>query len=477
MLKNKQTPKRKVSLLVYICSIILALALGIFGTLIGVTIWQSQQINTANTPASFQKLTNVYQSIQQNYYRKVSSEKLVNGAIHGMLNSLDDPYSEYLTGNDAGDLNNTISGNFEGIGAQVQKSAGRIEIIAPIAGSPAKKAGLKANDIIMSINGHSTAGLSVDQAVSKIRGKKGTSVKLVIKRGSDTFTVNLKRDVIPVTTVNTKYIKANKIGYIQVTTFSERTSKEFKAAVKKLRKQGAKSFIVDVRENPGGLMDQALKMSSMFLKNGQTIMQVKARTGAAKVYKAGKDYDKGFKITEPTKVLIDDGSASAAEIFSAALNQSAKIQLIGSQSFGKGTVQNVSDFNDNSEFKITVAKWLTPDGTWINKKGLTPNVKVKYPSYAYLPVVSTTKTYQQGDVAKNIKTMQQALKGLGYTVDTTNGYFSAVTQQAVRKFQTAQHLTVSGKLDKATMQKIQTELATKISQNDPVYDKAVDALK
>ncbi|QEA53810.1 S41 family peptidase [Loigolactobacillus coryniformis] len=469
--------KRRVSLLVYISSTLLAFFVGIFMTIliVGLNSRTSQQLDTSS--AGFSKISQVYQTISQQYYRKTDQKKLINGAIKGMVNSLDDPYSEYLTGSDASNLDNTISGSFEGIGAEIQKKGNYVEIVSPIAGSPAKKAGLKANDVITAINGHSTAGWSATKTTNKIRGKKGTKVTLTIKRDQQSFKITLKRDVIPVKTVNARIDKQHPtVGYIQITSFSEPTFKEVKTAIKKLRQEGAKSFILDVRSNPGGIMQQALKISSMFVANGKTLMQVKARTGQPTVYKAGKSQDGGFKVKEPVKVLIDDGSASASEIFAAALNQSANVELIGTKSFGKGTVQQVSQLDKKSEFKITVAKWLTPNGSWINKRGLTPNIEAKYPSYAYLPMVSDQKTYQLEDVSSKIKTLQTELKAVGQDPGTINGYFSTTTQKAVVAFQAANNLDQTGKLDTATIDKLQTEITKKISDNDVAYNKAVEQL-
>lgn len=474
---DPKAPKRRVSLLVYISSTLLALFVGIFMTIlvIGLNSRTSQSLDTST--AGFSKLSQVYQTINQQYYRKTDQNKLINGAVKGMIASLGDPYSEYLSGSDASTLDNTISGSFEGIGAEIQKKGQYIEIVSPIAGSPAKKAGLKANDVITAINDQSTAGWSATKATNKIRGKKNTTVKLTIKRDKQSFKVTLKRDVIPVKTVNAHLDKNQPtIGYIQITSFSEPTFKETKAAITKLRKQGAKSFVIDVRSNPGGIMQQALKISSMFVANGKPLMQVKPRTGQATVYHASKSEDGGFKVKEPVKVLIDDGSASASEIFAAALNQSANVELIGTKSFGKGTVQQVVQLDKKSEFKLTIAKWLTPNGSWINKRGLTPNVVAKYPSYAYLPVVSDAKTYQLNDVSSKIKTLQTELKAVGQDPGTINGYFSDTTQQAVTAFQAANNLTQSGKLDPATIDKLQTAITKQISDNDVAYNKAVEQL-
>jgi len=171
--------------------------------------------------------------------------------------------------------------------------------------------------------------------------------------------------------------------------------------------------------------------------------------------------------------LIDGGSASAAEIFSAALQQSAGVKLVGSQSYGKGTVQTVTSFNDKTEMKITVAKWLTPDGTWINKKGLTPDVKATEPSYANLTVISKPDDLKAGKVNDDVKTFQEYLKAMGYFKDDVNGYFGSSTTAAVKAYQKHANIQVTGNVDKNTLTKLETELATKISDNDKAYDAAL----
>jgi carboxyl-terminal processing protease len=218
-------------------------------------------------------------------------------------------------------------------------------------------------------------------------------------------------------------------------------------------------------------------MASIFLKNGKTIMQVEARDGSTEKYTASKKYDGGFKETKPTTVLIDGGSASAAEIFSAALHQSAGVKLVGSQSYGKGTVQTVTTFSDKTEMKITVAKWLTPNGTWINKKGLTPDVKADEPSYASLTVISKVSDLQADKVNSNVKTFQKYLQALGYFKGTVNGYFGDSTTAAVKQYQKHAKLSATGKVDKQTLTKIETELANKISDNDRAYDAAMKLIE
>ncbi|KRN30095.1 S41 family peptidase [Liquorilactobacillus mali] len=472
--QQKQKNRRKYSLLTLILTSLVTLLIG--GG--AVFYYMNQKLVAATeTSQAMSKIETVFSSLYSGYYKSVSKKKLENGALTGMVNALGDPFTDYMSKDETESLNNTISSSFTGIGAEVQKKGDYVQIIAPIKGTPAKKAGLQADDIILKIDGKSIKGYSLSKAISLIRGKKGTSVTLTIKRGDSTFTKTLTRATIPVETVTGHLLKNNKtIGYIQVSTFSEKTAAEFKAEIKSLRKQGAKSFVIDMRDNPGGLMDQALKMSSMFVKNGKTILQVQQRGQAAQVYKAGKKYDKGFKVNEKTVVLINSGSASAAEIFSAALNQSANIKLIGTKSYGKGTVQTTLPFTDKTELKMTIAKWLTPNGSWINHKGLKPTIKADYPSYAYQTAISTKKTYTQGEVSGQIKKAQVLLNALNYSVGSANGYYGDSTVAAVKKFQTDNKLTVNGNMDKETINKLEELAAEKVSDSDNALKAAISQL-
>ncbi len=276
---------------------------------------QVKELETANQ--SLGKISSIYSTLYYNYYKQISQKKLTDGAINGMISALGDPFSEYMSETESSNLNDTMSGSFGGIGTQVEKSSNAIKVIAPIAGTPASKAGIKANDLIVKINGCQTSDMTLNKAVQIMRGKVGTKVTITIKRNGQTFDKILVRAKIPVKTVTETLDSKNKsIGVIAVTTFSQNTAKEMKQAIVSLRKQGAKSFVIDMRNNPGGLMDQALKMSSMFVKDGKVILQVASRSGKPTIYRAGKQFDNGFKVHEKTVVLINGGSASAAEIFS-----------------------------------------------------------------------------------------------------------------------------------------------------------------
>ncbi|WP_045511259.1 S41 family peptidase [Bacillus amyloliquefaciens] len=429
------------------------------------------QGSAALSNSKFEKFNKAYEQIKSDYYQKTDDSKLVDGAIKGMISSLDDPYSSYMDPQEGKSFGETISASFEGIGAQVEEKDGNILIVSPIKGSPAEKAGIKPNDQILKVDGKSVKGLNVSEAVALIRGKKGTNVKLVLHRaGVGDLNLSIKRDTIPVETVYSE-MKKGGIGEIQITSFSESTAKELNSAIDSLEKQGAKGYILDLRGNPGGLMDEAIKMSNMFIDKGKNIMQVEYKDGTKEVMKATKER----KVTKPTVVLVNDGTASAAEIMSAALHESSGIPLIGEKTFGKGTVQTAKDYSDGSTVKLTIAKWLTADGEWIHKKGIKPQYQVKLPDYANLPYLDAEKTYQYGDSGTTVTNAQKMLKALGYSVNV-NGTYDKAFEQAVKQFQAKEKLKETGILTGDTTAKLMTDLQKQLADNDTQMKKAVETL-
>lgn len=247
------------------------------------------QKSASTGDSKFDKLNKAYEQIKSDYYQKTDDDKLVDGAIKGMIQSLDDPYSTYMDQEQAKSFDETISASFEGIGAQVEEKDGEILIVSPIKGSPAEKAGIKPRDQIIKVNGKSVKGMNVNEAVALIRGKKGTKVKLELNRaGVGNIDLSIKRDTIPVETVYSE-MKDNNIGEIQITSFSETTAKELTDAIDSLEKKGAKGYILDLRGNPGGLMEQAITMSNLFIDKGKNIMQVEYKNGSKEVMKAEKE--------------------------------------------------------------------------------------------------------------------------------------------------------------------------------------------
>ncbi len=422
----------------------------------------------------FNKLFTAYDTLKTDYYQKVDKKKLVNGAINGMVEALGDPYSDYMSNDESKSFHNSISSSFEGIGAEIQEKEGHIVIVSPIKGSPAEKAGLKPNDIILSVGGKSLQGMNSTQAVSLIRGKKGTKVELTIQRpGTEgPVKVSIIRDQIPIETVYGEMV-GDGIAKVQITSFSSNTTKELVTTLDNLQKQGMKGLVLDLRQNPGGLLDQAINISSMFVPKGKVLFKVEDRDGKTKEYTSQNKSDQAM----PLVVLIDSGSASASEIVSAAVKESAGVPLVGEKSFGKGTVQTAEDFPDGSNLKYTMAKWLTPDGNWIHKKGLKPDYPVALPDYASLPIINPDKELKLSDASTDVKTAQKMLKAVGFDPGREDGFFDDKTQKAVVAFQKAQQLPSDGVLKGDTTLKLMDLLRQKIQQNDTQLQKAVEILK
>ncbi|MFB7639710.1 lmo1851 family serine protease [Peribacillus butanolivorans] len=478
--ENQKQPKEagkfiKIKKFTFIMGIFLLIFLTAGITTIALTFGDEKVESLApDKHSEFEKLYSTYDTIKDNYYEEIDQDKLVDGAINGMIKSLDDPYSTYMDKKEASSFHESISSSFEGIGAEIQEQDGKIMVVSPIKGSPAEKAGVKPNDIILSVDGKSLEGLSSSEAVLKIRGEKGTKVDLSITRAGEPepIALTIKRDTIPIETVYAEMLD-DGVAKIQVTSFSEHTVKELETALNDMSKKDMKGLILDLRGNPGGLLDQAIDMASLFIPNGEVVLQVEERSGKKDVYKSKNNGE--LKI--PVVVLIDDGSASASEIVAAAVSESADIPLIGVKSFGKGTVQTAQDFDDGSNFKYTAAKWLTPEGNWIHKKGIKPDIKVNLPDYASLPYISPDKELKESDSSSEVKAAEKMLKAAGYNPGKIDGFFDEETTNAVKEFQKEQKIKETGIIKDDTTVKLMQVIREKILENDTQVKKAVEVLK
>lgn len=478
--ENQQQPKEagkfiKIKKFTFIMGIFLVIFLTAGITTIALTFGNEKVESLApDKHPEFEKLYSTYDTIKDNYYEEIDQDKLVDGAINGMIKSLDDPYSAYMDKKEASSFHESISSSFEGIGAEIQEQDEKIMVVSPIKGSPAEKAGVKPNDIILSVDGKSVEGLSSSEAVLKIRGEKGTKVNLSISRAgeSEPIELTIKRDTIPIETVYAEMLD-DGVAKVQVTSFSEHTVQELKTALEEMSKKDMKGLVLDLRGNPGGLLDQAIEMASLFIPNGEVVLQVEERSGKKVVYKSKNDGE--LKI--PVVVLIDDGSASASEIVAAAVSESADIPLIGVKSFGKGTVQTAQDFKDGSNFKYTAAKWLTPEGNWIHKKGIKPDINVKLPDYAKLPYISPDKELKASDSSSEVKAAEEMLKEAGHDPGKIDGFFDEATKNAVTAFQREQKIKETGTIKDDTTVKLMQVIREKILKNDTQVKKAVEVLK
>lgn len=322
----------------------------------------------------------VWEDVKANYIKQpVDENKLFYGALTGMVASLGDPYSDFLDPETTKAFQNEMSGSFEGIGAEIGIKNDKLMIIAPLSGTPAEKAGLKPMDQILQIDGQDTSQMTLDYATSSIRGKKGTEVKLLILSEGDKEAreVSLKRDEINVVSVRHSVKSAGengslKLGYIEILTFSDDTVSVFKKTVNDLLGQGIKGIVLDLRNNPGGYLDSAVTVASQFIEKGPIVIE-EFSDQTKKTYEA----EGGALLADyPVVVLINNGSASAAEILAGALKDDKNAILVGESSFGKGSVQEYEELADGSSLKLTTAKWLTPKGISINDQGLTPDYTV-----------------------------------------------------------------------------------------------------
>ena len=428
------------------------------------------------TRTDLDDIQDLYDLISTNYVDKVNKEQLIQGALNGMTEALNDPESEFLTAKETKELNAKVAGSFEGIGANLQLE-NRLPVIdrVPVKNSPAEKAKLKANDVILEVNGQQTKDKSLDQISSMIRGKKGTQVKLLIQRENETFEVSLQRDVVPEDTVKGHLDpKDRSIGAIEIDNFRETTALEFRTIIEQFRKEGAKSFVIDLRQNSGGLIAEAERVASYFLENGDTIAQFSNNKKIISIDKAGKKIDQGFKVKEPTVFLVDQESSYGAELLAAAV-KNKNYPIIGVNTFGKGSVQSISSIGKDNYVQLTIMKWFAPDGSSVEGKGVMPTVEADYPEYAKLPPISKQSNWRIGDSGDTVKNINTMLKALGF--QTEGDTFSEATRNAVAEIQTENNLSPTGALDDKTIDALQEKLFKLVKENDVAYEKAVELLR
>jgi carboxyl-terminal processing protease len=426
----------------------------------------------------FTKVMEAYEIIRSNYVLEVDENRVLEGAIEGMLGALDDPYSVYMNPEAAEQFKSSLQSSFQGIGAEVMLQNGRVTIVSPIRGAPAEAAGLRPNDQILSINGENIEGMDLYEAVLKIRGPKGTEANLEIARPglSEPITITVIRDEIPLETVYTETIKANgkTFGKIEITSFAQKTAEDFATALAGFEEKSIDGLILDVRGNPGGYLDAVREISELIVPNEGIITQIENRAGEKVVYRSTLDGRKPYPIT----VLTDNGSASASEILAATLQEAGDYKVVGLTSFGKGTVQSTVRMDDSSEIKITIAKWLTPEENWIHGEGIEPDVRVEQPDYFRAVPIQADPTLEINMNGPNVRNLQMILKGLGYDPGREDGFYSAETEMAVRSFQAKNNLKATGAVDKKTAALMQKQLIEVVRnpQNDLQLQKAVEVL-
>ncbi len=318
----------------------------------------------------YSSVTQVYNALKNNYDGKLDANKLLDGMKSGMAEATGDPYTLYFNKQAATDFNNQLDGTFSGIGAELgQNAQGDLIVVAPIDGTPASKAGLRPQDVVTSINGQTTVGMRIDAAVSKIRGPKNSKVTLVVVRDKTPQTFIITRDDIKIPSVKWQILD-DSVGYMQINQFSDDTANLANQAAKDFKDHKVRGVVLDLRGNPGGLVDAAVSVSSLWLPQGALILQERRdNVIVSSEVSNGNNLLQGMK----TAVLIDAGSASASEITAGALKDNNAATLFGVKSYGKGSVQQIVQLPQGVELKVTVARWYRPNGRNIDKQGITPD--------------------------------------------------------------------------------------------------------
>ena len=351
-----------------------------------------------NDISKFEKLFLVKAQLDKYYDGKIDDSVLLEGAIKGMTSSLNDPYTVFMNKKEYDDFNTQTQGNYSGVGLQVQADNEKILVVDIFEGSPAKKAGILPKDVIEKVDGKAVSGKELENAVALMKGQEGTTVKLTLNRaGKGEFEVSLVRAKINLVTVKGEMLDS-QVGLIQVSMFDENTAKNFKDKLTELQGKGMKVLILDLRSNPGGLLNECVDMVSNFVDNGKVIVStIDKYNSSKKYYSTG-----GNAIGLPMVVLTNEGTASASEIFAGAISDYKLGTLVGKKTYGKGVVQTLLDTGDGTALKVTISKYYTPNGENINHTGIKPDVEVEYPD------ALRASTYNRATDPQFIKAMEIA---------------------------------------------------------------------
>ena len=344
----------------------------LFGVIVGYFINYSR--NDTIKDSNLNEVVSTYNNIVNNYYGDIDKGKLADSAIKGMVESLDDPYSNYMDGSTANDFNESIDGSFTGIGVMIQNGEDYTTVIEVYDDAPAKKAGMQVGDVIIKVNGEDVKGMDGTALAKIIKGKKGTKVNITVKRNDEEISMDVKRDVVDLISVTDKIIEyeGKNIGYIRIDNFAANTYSQFYKSLKALENKKIDSLIIDVRSNPGGHLQQTKQILSLFFDSKTVLYQIKSKGKVEKVYSYSNESRK-----YPVAVLIDSASASASEILASCFKENyKKVFIIGNTTYGKGTVQKTQTLKDGTTIKYTTETWLTSKGKSINEVGVTPTVEV-----------------------------------------------------------------------------------------------------
>lgn len=431
-------------------------------------------------------MRNYFEFLEKNFKDGVDYKDLTQAAMEGATASLGDPYSEFYVTEEAKEtFENTVSGQYAGIGVTIQKDGEQKKIVSVNVTGPAYREGVEAGDIILKVDGKNAVGMTLDEISVALKGEEGTSVTLVVERNGQQKSFNITREIISVSSISYELIDGN-IGYMKIDRIDSDTSTEFKLAKIELVNKGADKLLLDLRDNPGGFMDQAIDMADQMLPEGAVITHYIKKGEVLETHKAT-----GKRTSEiPIVVLINENSASASEILAGALQDNDAAKLVGTTSFGKGIAQQVVGFATGEGAKISVFYFVTPDKKDINKVGITPDYVVKnvsfnndeyIESYNSFAPMSENEKPSVGDTGLNVYGAQQRLKFLGYYTGSVTGTMDADTGAALKKFQKDEGLYPYATLDNTTRSRLAAAAYNKAyginAGQDLQMEKAIEILK
>lgn len=372
--KNNLKATKRISVGLFLVSVLIAFTLGTRVQFIGdyfFSPYTNKGNQTLSSNLDLSEAQQIYDILRKKYDGKLDVKALEDGLKSGLVDATGDPYTKYFTEKEAEQFTDDLNGTFTGIGAELGMQDDQLVVVAPLSGSPAQKAGVRAGDKIVKISGKDAKGLTVEEAVTKIRGEAGTDIKITFERNGEVLNITITRAEITVPSV-TSEVK-NGVGYMKISRFSDDTAELAKRAATEFKKQNVKGVVVDIRDNGGGLLSSSVQVAGIWLNDKVVVEERQAGRTTDSLRTGSNTILEGI----PTVVLINGGSASASEILAGALHDHGVAILIGEKSFGKGSVQELIDLPSGGKLKITVARWYTPNGKNIDKEGIQPDTKVE----------------------------------------------------------------------------------------------------
>jgi len=392
------------------------------------------------------------QTIQRSYIRQVPVETLVDAALRGMAEALGDPHSAYLTDSELRTWEENLEGRFGGIGAVVEKWGEYPRVVSPVQGSPAAQAGLLPGDVILEVDGRETKGLSLEAVIGMIRGPVGTSVRLRLRRDTREFETTIARALIVVPKVTSNMLPG-QFGYVRVHAFQEGSAQECLEAIGALKDAGMRGLVLDLRGNAGGLLSEVVCLAQALIPKGPVVYIVRREGGGVIIESQGPG------LSVPLAVLVDEGTASAAELLAGAVQDRNAGVLVGSQTFGKGSVQGLFPLENGGALKLTIARYLTPNGRSVEGKGIIPDIVVPVRRLRLaegIPALVWKRDMRMGMVGLDVLALQGYLQALGFEVGKLDGVYGLRTAAGVSAFQSACSLKVTGIADRVTVERIQS---------------------